>query len=92
MRYSNVRLVQEMCKEEPYALHVNGRMQDVDAITPESLYQYYQKAFLEDEMDLYVIGDVEEEEVKKLASELLHFENRQPKKIVQLDVNRNSNR
>ncbi len=80
MRYSNFRLVQEMCKGEPYALQVNGEMEDVDGITAENLYAYYQKAFQEDEMDLFVIGDVNEEEVRKLSSELLHFENRQPQR------------
>ena len=80
MRYSNVRLLEEMCKGEPYALQVNGEAADVDAITPENLYDYFKKAFLEDEMDLYVIGDVSEEDVKKLASELLQFEPRFPKK------------
>lgn len=76
MRYSNVRLLEEMCKGEPYALQVNGEAASVDSITSENLYQYFQQAFLEDEMDLYVIGDVKVEEVKKLSSELLHFENR----------------
>ncbi|ULT58614.1 insulinase family protein [Neobacillus drentensis] len=81
MRYSSVRLLEEMCKDEPYALQVNGEASDVDAITPENLYEYYQKAFSEDEMDLYVIGDVKEEEVKQLAGQLLQFENRTPKKV-----------
>jgi len=81
MRYSNVRLLEEMCKDEPYALQVNGEAGDVDAITPENLYEYFVKAFSEDEMDLYVIGDVKEEEVKQLAGQLLQFENRTPKKI-----------
>ncbi|PLS04713.1 EF-P 5-aminopentanol modification-associated protein YfmF [Neobacillus cucumis] len=81
MRYSNVRLLEEMCKGEPYALQVNGEADAVDSITPENLYEYYQKAFLEDEMDLYVIGDVKEEEVKQFANQLLHFENRTPKKL-----------
>jgi predicted Zn-dependent peptidase len=80
MRYSNFRLVEEMCKGEPYALQVNGEMDDVGRITAESLYSYYQKAFQEDELDLYVIGDVNEEEVRKLSSELLQFENRQPQR------------
>jgi predicted Zn-dependent peptidase len=80
MRYSNVRLLEEMCKGEPYALQVNGEAVDVDAITPESLYEYYQRAFKEDEMDLYVIGDVKEDDVKHFASELLHFESRVPSK------------
>lgn len=43
MRYSNLRLIQEMCKDEPYALHVNGELDDVDGITPQSLYEAYQK-------------------------------------------------
>ncbi|WHY02400.1 pitrilysin family protein [Neobacillus sp. DY30] len=82
MRYSNVRLLQEMCKGEPYALQVNGEAEDIDAITPENLYEYYKKAFSEDEMDLYIIGDVKEDEVKSLADRLLSFENRTPQKIV----------
>ncbi|WP_420490560.1 EF-P 5-aminopentanol modification-associated protein YfmF [Neobacillus drentensis] len=89
MRYSNVRLIQEMCKGEPYALEVNGDATYVDAITSENLYEYYQNAFQQDEMDLYIIGDVNEEEVKKYASELLQFENRTSKKLDQQKVNIN---
>jgi len=86
MRYSNVRLLEEMCKGEPYALQVNGEADAVDSITPENLYEYYQNAFLEDELDLYVIGDVKEEEVKKYAAELLQFEPRQAKKQQHTEV------
>ncbi|CAH2713222.1 hypothetical protein BACCIP111895_00357 [Neobacillus rhizosphaerae] len=86
MRYSNVRLLEEMCKGEAYAIQVNGEAADVDVITPENLYDYYQKAFLEDEMDLYVIGDVKEEEVKKFVLELLPFENRSPKTVVNQEM------
>ncbi|MEH7335562.1 pitrilysin family protein [Neobacillus drentensis] len=88
MRYSNVRLLEEMCKGEPYALQVNGEAQDVDAITPENLYEFYKQVFLEDEMDLYIIGDVKEEEVKKFASELLQFENRKPKECAKQEVSK----
>ena len=45
MRYSNLRLVQEMCKSEPYALHVNGEFDDVEHITPQDLYEAYQKPY-----------------------------------------------
>ncbi|GLB59281.1 EF-P 5-aminopentanol modification-associated protein YfmF [Cytobacillus sp. NCCP-133] len=79
MRYSNFRLVQEMCKGEPYELHVHGDKEDVDPITPESLYQYYQTALSEDELDLYVIGDVNEADAESYAGELLSFEERTPK-------------
>lgn len=80
MRYSNFRLVQEMCKGEPYALHVNGEIEDIPEINEQNLFSYYKKAFAEDELDLYVIGDVEEGEVLKIADSLLQFEPRSIKK------------
>jgi predicted Zn-dependent peptidase len=76
MRYANLRLVEEMCKGEPYALHVNGELEDVDKITSKSLYDYYKKALQEDELDLYIIGDVDEAEVLDLVKSHFHFENR----------------
>ncbi|KAB2337575.1 insulinase family protein [Cytobacillus depressus] len=81
MRYSNFRLVQEMCEGEPYALHVHGEKDAVDGITPESIYQYYQEALAQDELDLYVIGDVDEGEVEAVAHELLQFEARTPSSV-----------
>ncbi len=81
MRYSNVRLIQEMCKDEPYALNVNGNLEDVDAITEQNLYEYYKRALAEDELDLYVVGDVDKEEVKSIVSPLFQFEDRTPIKI-----------
>ncbi|MFE8695117.1 EF-P 5-aminopentanol modification-associated protein YfmF [Cytobacillus sp. FJAT-53684] len=81
MRYSNYRLIQEMCNEEPYSLHVHGDMKSVESITAESLYQYYLHALKQDELDLYVIGDVDEEEVQSIAHELLQFENREAQLI-----------
>lgn len=81
MRYSNFRLVQEMCKGEPYALHVNGEIDDIPQINEGNLYEYYKQAFAEDEMDLYIIGDVNEDEVHSTADELLQFEDRVPVKV-----------
>ncbi|MET3699537.1 predicted Zn-dependent peptidase [Bacillus oleivorans] len=81
MRYAGVRLVEEMCKEEPYSLPLNGFIEDVDPITPSSLYQYYAKAFTEDELDLFVVGDVEVERVKEFAAKWLQFSQRAPKLI-----------
>ncbi|ENQ3106577.1 Predicted Zn-dependent peptidase [Bacillus sp. 491mf] len=60
MRYANERLIEEMCKVEPYRLSANGQIERVSKITNETLYQYYKKVLEEDEMDLYIIGDIEE--------------------------------
>jgi predicted Zn-dependent peptidase len=78
MRYSSFRLVQEMCEGEPYALPGNGELEDVDGITAQSLFAYYQKALAEDELDLYVVGDVAQEEVETAAGSLLEFATRTP--------------
>lgn len=70
MRYASIRLVQEMCKGEPYELSPSGDYDQVGEITGEQLYAYYQKAFREDQMDLYVIGDINLDEVENLCSTL----------------------
>lgn len=78
MKYSSNRLVEEMCEGELYSLPTHGQMDQVDSITQESLYNYYEQAFNEDELDLYVIGDVNVEEVTAVADEFLQFSNRTP--------------
>lgn len=81
MKYASMRLVEEMCDGELYALNVYGDENKIDSITPESLYQYYERAFQEDEMDLYIIGNVTEEEVVSLVKERLSFSPREPKLV-----------
>lgn len=81
MRYANLRLIQEMCKDEPYSIPVNGYLEDVDAITSKSLYNYYQKALAEDEMDLYIVGQIDEKEVLNICQEKFRLPNRTPKQI-----------
>lgn len=80
IKYANFRLIEEMCKDEPYALHVYGKIDEVDAITPEQLYEYYKKCFAEDEMDLYIVGDIDEEETELLVDEFFAFPERLPRK------------
>lgn len=80
MRYSSVRLVEEMCKGEPYAIQTNGELDQIDSITAKSLFEYYERAFREDELDLYVIGDVDVKEVEGFCGNL-QFEDRKPKAI-----------
>ncbi len=76
MRYANFRLVEEMFKGEPYALGVNGIAEKVDAITAEGLYQYYEKSLKEDQIDVFVVGDIDEEEIASYINSKLPFEER----------------
>lgn len=96
MRYANERLIEEMCKAEPYRLSANGKKESVSSITSESLYQYYQKVLAEDEMDLYIIGDISENAVDLVnkyfsisarpareRNVLLHKRNNEEKEVVE---------
>ena len=80
MRYSNLRLVQEMCKGEPYALHVNGEMEDVEAITAEALFKAYEHALQSNQLDLYVVGDVDEQDINRMVSQYFKTSEREPVK------------
>ncbi|MCM3353091.1 EF-P 5-aminopentanol modification-associated protein YfmF [Bacillus halotolerans] len=76
MRYSNLRLIQEMCKNEPYSLHVNGEIDDVDAITADQLYETYRHAIQKDQLDLYVVGDVDRKQVQAAIEQYFQTEER----------------
>lgn len=81
MRYSATRLVEEMCKNEPYALEASGNLQDLETITPESLFAYYKKMLSEDEIDLYVLGDIDGSEVEALADKYVSLQEREPVRL-----------
>ncbi|WLD95215.1 EF-P 5-aminopentanol modification-associated protein YfmF [Alkalihalobacillus sp. AL-G] len=59
MRYANKRLIEEMFKDDVYAHHAFGKEEEVDSITSADLYSYYQNVLKNDEIDIYVIGDIE---------------------------------
>ncbi|SHF53042.1 EF-P 5-aminopentanol modification-associated protein YfmF [Ornithinibacillus halophilus] len=75
MRYANMRLIDEMCEGEPYSIHVHGYEEDLSSISPENTYEYYQSICKEDTMDVFVLGDFETEEVKKLITSTFKREN-----------------
>ena len=77
MRYSSIRLVEEMCKGEPYGIEVNGTAEQVESITPESLYEYYRHAIETDEITMFVVGDVEEAEVEGICRQYMSLSPRQ---------------
>lgn len=77
MRYSSHRLVEEMCKNEPYRLAANGVKEDVDTITAQNLYEYYEQVLKTDDIHLYAIGDLNEEEVINAVEKAFPLKNRQ---------------
>lgn len=65
IRYANSRLIDEMCKDEAFSIHVNGYEEDLAAITAKDLYNYYLEMVQEDRLDIYVVGDMNTEAMEK---------------------------
>ncbi len=73
IRYANMRLLEEMCKEEPYGLSVWGYEEEIDAITPKLLFEQYNKLLKNDEIDLYIVGDVTPEKIEAVVKNSFSF-------------------
>ncbi|RKD24692.1 peptidase [Ammoniphilus oxalaticus] len=65
IRYANQRVVEEMCKEEPYRLLSYGKTEELEQVDPTALYQYYLKLLAENPIDIYVVGDVQPTDVQQ---------------------------
>ncbi|MFD2616826.1 EF-P 5-aminopentanol modification-associated protein YfmF [Terrilactibacillus laevilacticus] len=63
MRYASQRLIDEMCENEPFHLHTYGYENDLDSLTPVDLFEYYIKMINEDAVDLFMIGQIDEEKI-----------------------------
>ncbi len=61
MAYANMRLIDEMCVDEAYALHVHGYEEDLEEMTATNTYEYYQSMLQEDQLDIYIVGDFQED-------------------------------
>lgn len=65
MNYANLRLIDEMCEEETYRLHVHGYEEDLNMITAHDLHDYFQKMLAQDQLDIYVLGDFNQATIEK---------------------------
>lgn len=82
--YSVVRMLEEMDRKEPYSYHEYGYLEDLKAINKETLAAYYQKTLKESLIDIYVIGDFEEEKMVTLLKKYMLFETFKRPKVNQL--------
>ncbi len=71
MSYANMRLIDEMCKGEPYSLHVHGYEEELKDMDGGKLYGFYEKMLKQDKMDIYILGDVESELAEKAVQPFL---------------------
>ena len=59
-RYAFDRCIEEMYKNQPYGLYKYGYIEDLEKITAQDLYNYYQKMISECKIDIFISGDIED--------------------------------
>lgn len=69
MRYANVRVTEEMCKGEPFALTAFGTVEEVEKITPSNLHDYYKTWLQTNAFDLYIVGAIDESKAVSMVKE-----------------------
>lgn len=77
-RYAQQRLVELLRPNHPASIGGNGTIETVKAITPTSLWNAYQRMLKEDELAIYIVGDVDVEEMSKKIIDGFPLEGRQP--------------
>ena len=64
VKYSVLKLMEKM-KEKEYSYNTFGYLEDLEDITGEELYTYYEKVLKEDQIDVFILGDIDEAKLKK---------------------------
>jgi zinc protease len=74
------RVLAEFWKDHPYEITVIGRMDEVEALTPQDGIDFYKKYYSPENTILVVAGDVTGDEVRALAEE--HYGKIEPSGLV----------
>lgn len=68
--YANELMFEKLDSSLPLSYHLCGYKEDLEDITPESLYEYYKTLINSDNIDIFVCGNVDAEMIKNLISKI----------------------
>jgi len=68
VKYSILKLMEKM-KGKPYSYNTFGSIEDLDEINGKNLYDYYKKVLKEDQIDIFVLGDINTNKIKEIFRE-----------------------
>lgn len=66
-RYALDRCIEEMFKNESYGLYKYGYVEDLNAITEKSLYEYYKQLIASCKIDIFCSGIIESNKIENLV-------------------------
>ncbi len=78
-RYTELKMLKYLDKTKPYAYNIDGNLKDLKNITSKDIYDEYLKVLNESEINIYITGDIDFEEVQKKFEDNIDF-NRTNKK------------
>ena len=67
--YALNRCIEEMYKDTPYGIYKLGEVKDVEKIENKELYEYYKQLIQNMRIDIYVSGNINDNEVEKYVKE-----------------------
>ena len=68
IKYSLIKLMEKM-KGKPYSYNSFGNIEDLEDINGKNLYEYYNKVLKEDQIDIFVLGDIDSSKIKEIFKE-----------------------
>lgn len=75
-RYAQMRMLELLRPDSAASAPSYGTEEDVDALTSADLFAAYESMLNEDEIDIYVVGDIDEDEMTEKIRSLLTFKSR----------------
>lgn len=76
-RYAQNRLTKILAPNHPASISANGTIPAIEAITPQSLTDTYHRMLTEDAIDIYVVGDIDEDKMVEGLKKALPFGKRE---------------
>lgn len=71
--YAVFRCIEEMCREEPFRLSEQGRIDDITDIAPDALYRSYRQWIGTSPVSMYIAGDIGIETVREKVEQVFDF-------------------
>lgn len=68
LKYTLIKLL-STTKNKPYSYNSYGYVEDLEKINGKNLYDYYKKMLNENYIDIFVVGEINEENIKNIIKE-----------------------
>ncbi len=79
--YAVERCLETMCEKEPYGIYEYGSVDDLKAITADSLYAHYLDFMAGLPVDVFVCGRAEDRVMEEIRDLMGQLERREPKRV-----------